>query len=155
MRASSPETCTPNAMLTHTCALRRDFLESLDDGTFFSQPPAVPPQLMSSPTYANPVALGVDNPYIAAPATLPATTSAPASEPQPASPERERDKPAEDPAPVVLPAATIGMSTYLIFLGFGGCICIVSWFVVSFKRRLGGQRRTGGHIDSSSRCRGR
>ena len=95
-------------MLTHTCALRRNFLESLDDGTFFSQPPAVPPQLMSSPTYANPVALGVDNPYIAAPASLPATTSAPATagEPQPASPERERDKPAEEPAPVVLPAAT-------------------------------------------------
>ena len=86
-----------------------DFLESLDDGTFFSQPPAVAPQLMSSPTYANQVALGVDNPYIQPqPAGIPGTTAppTPAGVPQPGSPERERDKATDEPAPVVLPAAT-------------------------------------------------
>ena len=85
----------------------RDFLESLDDGTSFSQPPAVAPSLMSSPTYTNPVALGVDNPYITQPTgpTNTASTNTGAHIQQPASPDRDRDRSAEEPA-VVLPAAT-------------------------------------------------
>ncbi|KAM5546164.1 hypothetical protein V8D89_000290 [Ganoderma adspersum] len=95
--------------LSNEFSVLSDFLESLDDGTFFSQPPAVAPQLMSSPTYANQVALGVDNPYIQQqPAGIPGTTAppTPAGVPQPGSPDRERDKPTDEPAPVVLPAAT-------------------------------------------------
>lgn len=60
---------------------------------------------MSSPTYANPVSLGVDNPYITQPAGLPAPTNTATPGPGPGSPERDRDR-AEEPAPVVLPAAT-------------------------------------------------
>lgn len=75
--------------------LRRDFLESLDDGSFFGQPNGVGPSLMS-PTPYNSTVLGVDNPYI--------SNERPASpaEPAPAAPE----KPPAEPAPVVLPAAT-------------------------------------------------
>lgn len=63
---------------------------------------------MSSPTYANQVALGVDNPYIQQPAGMPGTAAppTPAGVPQPGSPDRERDRAADEPAPVVLPAAT-------------------------------------------------
>ncbi|OSX56834.1 hypothetical protein POSPLADRAFT_1186393 [Postia placenta MAD-698-R-SB12] len=72
-----------------------DFLESLDDGSFFGQPNGVGPSLMS-PTPYNSTVLGVDNPYI--------SNERPASpaEPAPAAPE----KPPAEPAPVVLPAAT-------------------------------------------------
>ncbi|CCL99377.1 uncharacterized protein FIBRA_01395 [Fibroporia radiculosa] len=73
-----------------------DFLESLDDGSFFSQPGAVGPSLMSPTPYNNSVPLGVDNSYLPPP-----PTSHP-SEPLPLAPER----PPEEPAPVVLPAAT-------------------------------------------------
>lgn len=79
----------------------RDFLESLDDGSFFSQPPAVTPSLMSSPTYANTVSLGVDNPYITQPPVLPPPTPS-NTNPSPAT--QEGEKPAHEPAPVVLPA---------------------------------------------------
>lgn len=63
---------------------------------------------MSSPTYTNSVALGVDNPYIQQAGGIPgpATPSTPAGVPQPGSPDRERDKTTDEPAPVVLPAAT-------------------------------------------------
>ncbi|KAI0357700.1 hypothetical protein OH77DRAFT_1421792, partial [Trametes cingulata] len=96
----------PPETLSNEFSVLSDFLESLDDGSFFSQPTAVTPSLMSSPTYANTVALGVDNPYISQPPALPAPTSATttttAAAPPPSAPERE--KPAEEPAPVVLPA---------------------------------------------------
>ena len=62
---------------------------------------------MSSPTYANSVSLGVDNPYIppqGLPGAAPTNNTAPVQ--PPASPERDRDRPAEESAPVVLPAAT-------------------------------------------------
>ena len=89
-------------------SVAEDFLESLDDGTFFSQPPAVGSSMMSSPSYANPVALGVDNPYIPQPGltpTAPTNTSAPMQPPASPDRDRDRDRP-EEPAPVVLPAAT-------------------------------------------------
>ncbi|KAI0332161.1 hypothetical protein GY45DRAFT_1299428 [Cubamyces sp. BRFM 1775] len=91
----------PPETLSNEFSVLSDFLESLDDGSFFSQP-AVTPSLMSSPTYANTVSLGVDNPYIAQPPLpTPATTST-AAPSQP--PDSDREKPAEEPAPVVLPA---------------------------------------------------
>ncbi|KAI0672186.1 hypothetical protein C8Q78DRAFT_1025682 [Trametes maxima] len=90
----------PPETLSNEFSVLSDFLESLDDGSFFSQPPAVTPSLMSSPTYANTVALGVDNPYLAQPPPLPSNTSTTAS----AASAPEREKPAEEPAPVVLPA---------------------------------------------------
>ncbi|KAI0767552.1 hypothetical protein C8Q74DRAFT_1203687 [Fomes fomentarius] len=95
----------PPETLSNEFSVLSDFLESLDDGSFFSQPSAVAPSMMSSPTYANPVSLGVDNPYITQPAGLPAPTNAATPGPGPGSPERDRDR-AEEPAPVVLPAAT-------------------------------------------------
>ena len=78
-------------------APRRDFLESLDDGSFFGQAPGVNPSLMSPTPYGNSVSLGVDNPYIAPPQPSGSTEALP-----PPAPE----KPPEEPAPVVLPAAT-------------------------------------------------
>ncbi|KAH9931557.1 uncharacterized protein B0H18DRAFT_1116342 [Fomitopsis serialis] len=74
-----------------------DFLESLDDGSFFGQQAGVNPSLMSPTPYGNSVSLGVDNPYIAPP-----QSSGSAEAIAPPSPER----PPEEPAPVVLPAAT-------------------------------------------------
>ena len=57
---------------------------------------------MSSPTYANTVSLGVDNPYITQPPSLPAPTTTTSAPSQP--PDADREKPTEEPAPVVLPA---------------------------------------------------
>ncbi|OBZ77025.1 Regulator of drug sensitivity 2 [Grifola frondosa] len=85
----------PPEGLSNEFSVLSDFLESLDDGSFFGQPTTVTPSLMSSPGYTNPVSLGVDNPYIANPPGLPPPIT-------PATPE----KPSEEPAPVVLPAAT-------------------------------------------------
>ncbi|CAL1710089.1 unnamed protein product [Somion occarium] len=74
-----------------------DFLESLDEGSFFSQA-AVAPSLMSTSPYANPMNMAVDNHSY-----LPDTTQTqPSNEPAPPAPE----KPSEEPPPVVLPAAT-------------------------------------------------
>ena len=89
-------------ILTDFFILSSDFLESLDDGSFFSQP-AVTPSLMSSPTYANTVSLGVDNPYISQPPSLPAPATTNTAAPSQA-PDTDREKPSEEPAPVVLPA---------------------------------------------------
>ncbi|OSD01024.1 hypothetical protein PYCCODRAFT_1370246 [Trametes coccinea BRFM310] len=93
----------PPETLSNEFSVLSDFLESLDDGSFFSQPPAVTPSLMSSPTYANTVALGVDNPYITQPPALPAPTNTAPPEAAETS-ASEREKPADEPAPVVLPA---------------------------------------------------
>ncbi|KAH9924975.1 uncharacterized protein BXZ73DRAFT_91157 [Epithele typhae] len=89
----------PPETFSNEFSVLSDFLESLDDGTFFSQPPAIGTSLMSSPTYTGPVSLGVDNPYIpppGLPGATPSNTSA--AVPLPATPEEQ--------APVVLPAAT-------------------------------------------------
>ncbi|CDO77452.1 hypothetical protein BN946_scf184857.g59 [Trametes cinnabarina] len=93
----------PPETLSNEFSVLSDFLESLDDGSFFSQPTAVTPSLMSSPTYPNTVSLGVDNPYIAQPPALPAPANTAPPEATDTSPP-ERQKPAEEPAPVVLPA---------------------------------------------------
>ncbi|KAI0634388.1 hypothetical protein C8Q77DRAFT_1217563 [Trametes polyzona] len=90
----------PPETLSNEFSVLSDFLESLDDGTFFSQPQAVAPSLMSSPTYANTVSLGVDNPYLTQPPALPPPASASTAAPV----TQEQDKPTGEPAPVVLPA---------------------------------------------------
>lgn len=74
-----------------------DFLESLDENSFFNQAVVAPP-LMSTSPYTNPMSMAVDNSsYMADP-----TQSQPSNEPAPPAPE----KPSEEPPPVVLPAAT-------------------------------------------------
>lgn len=79
--------------LNYFYATQRDFLESLDEGSFFDQP-AVGPSLIDTSPYTNPVTLGVDNSYL---------NNAPTSS-DPVPPAAE--KPPEEPAPIVLPAAT-------------------------------------------------
>lgn len=69
-----------------------DFLESLDEGSFFDQSASGPSLIDTSP-YPNPLALAMDNSYL--------PTSQPPTDPAPPAPE----KPPEEP-PVVLPAAT-------------------------------------------------
>ncbi|KAI0786968.1 hypothetical protein C8Q75DRAFT_720391 [Abortiporus biennis] len=73
-----------------------DFLESLDEGSFFSQA-AVSAPLMNTSPYANPVTLGVDNNSYMTAAPTSTTTN---TEPIPPPPE----KPSDEPAPIVLPA---------------------------------------------------
>ncbi|KAH9834795.1 uncharacterized protein C8Q71DRAFT_766434 [Rhodofomes roseus] len=85
----------PDAM--NEFSVLSDFLESLDDGSFFGQPPGVNPSLMSPTPYGNSVSLGVDNPYITHP--QPSGSSEAVAPPSP-------EKPPEEPAPDVLPAAT-------------------------------------------------
>ncbi|KZT64239.1 hypothetical protein DAEQUDRAFT_732911 [Daedalea quercina L-15889] len=85
----------PDAM--NEFSVLSDFLESLDDGSFFGQPPGVNPSLMSPTPYGNSVSLGVDNPYITSPQPSGSAEALP-----PPAPE----KPPAEPAPVVLPAAT-------------------------------------------------
>lgn len=88
---------------------RRDFLESLDEGTFFS---SAVPSLMSASPYANPVTLGVDNNAFMTDAQPPAPQQ---QQPQqtsttngqdPSAPPSDQQPASDEPAPVVLPAAT-------------------------------------------------
>ncbi|THH26403.1 hypothetical protein EUX98_g7778 [Antrodiella citrinella] len=72
-----------------------DFLESLDEGSFFS---SAVPNLMSASPYTNPVTLGVDNTYM----TDAQQPQAPASNGN----DRPEQPQSDEPAPVVLPAAT-------------------------------------------------
>ncbi|KAF9232852.1 hypothetical protein BU15DRAFT_90560 [Melanogaster broomeanus] len=52
-----------------------DFLETLDDGSFFTSPPqTVAPSLMSAPSYSNPVSDNVTGTYEPAPPLLPSAT---------------------------------------------------------------------------------
>lgn len=75
----------------------RDFLETLDDGSFFTPPPpTVTPALVSAPSFANTSPENVT--------TFVATSTHPL-EPV-AKPEAPPDPPAEEPAPPLLPAAT-------------------------------------------------
>lgn len=74
-----------------------DFLETLDDGSFFTPPPpTVTPALVSAPSFANASPENV---------TTFVTTSTHPLEPV-AKPEAPPDPPAEEPAPPLLPAAT-------------------------------------------------
>ncbi|KAI0342471.1 hypothetical protein BDW22DRAFT_1407558 [Trametopsis cervina] len=75
-----------------------DFLESLDEGSFFDQT-TVGNGLIDTSPYANPMALAVDNTFMTNSGAGSTPTS---SDPQPPAPE----KPPEEPAPIVLPAAT-------------------------------------------------
>ena len=83
-------------LIPHLFISKSDFLESLDEGSFFDQP-AVGPSLIDTSPYANPVNLGVDNSYL--------TNTHPSVDPPP-PPAAEKPKPPEEPAPPVLPAAT-------------------------------------------------
>ncbi|OCH90162.1 hypothetical protein OBBRIDRAFT_622675 [Obba rivulosa] len=86
--------------LVNEFSVLSDFLESLDDGSFFSQPSTVAPALMSAPPYAGGVPMSVDAP-------APYLTDAPPPASDPASvPPLAPEKPPEEPAPVVLPSAT-------------------------------------------------
>ncbi|KAI0703041.1 hypothetical protein BC835DRAFT_1263190 [Cytidiella melzeri] len=78
-----------------------DFLESLDEGSFFDQS-NVGSGLMGSSPYNNPMALAVDNAFLSVPAAPASASSAPVEAQPPAPPE----KAPEEPVPVVLPAAT-------------------------------------------------
>lgn len=80
-------------MFNLTFVFTSDFLESLDEGSFFDSAPAGP-SLMDTSPYANPLALAMDNSYLPGPQ--------PTTESVPPAPE----KPPEEPAPIVLPAAT-------------------------------------------------
>lgn len=82
----------------------RDFLESLDEGTFFS---SAVPSLMSASPYANPVTLGVDSNTYMTDTQPPQQTQPPATNgAESAAPSSEQQSTSEEPAPVVLPAAT-------------------------------------------------
>jgi hypothetical protein len=78
-----------------------DFLETLDDGSFFTQQQTgtVPSSMMTSPTFCDPPP-GVMDRYVPEP-------SAGTTESAPPPPQGElSQKSTEEPAPVILPAAT-------------------------------------------------
>ncbi|KAG2122499.1 hypothetical protein DEU56DRAFT_74447 [Suillus clintonianus] len=68
-----------------------DFLETLDEGSFFTTSPAVTPALMSTPAFSQ------ATPYISNSASAAEATSNPPAHPEP---------PAEEPALPLLPSAT-------------------------------------------------
>ncbi|EGO18861.1 hypothetical protein SERLADRAFT_403632, partial [Serpula lacrymans var. lacrymans S7.9] len=73
-----------------------DFLETLDEGSFFTPPPTtVAPSLMSAPSFPTPTT-AVENNYI--PETLPPDSAAQQAE--------QPEKPANEPVPNLLPSAT-------------------------------------------------
>ncbi|KAF8840143.1 hypothetical protein BDN67DRAFT_1053139 [Paxillus ammoniavirescens] len=74
-----------------------DFLETLDDGSFFTSPPqTVTPSLMSAPSYSNPPP--DTSSYV--------THSAPDTEPTRGATAEPPATPVEEPAPPLLPSAT-------------------------------------------------
>lgn len=75
-----------------------DFLETLDDGSFFTSPQTVTPSLMSAPTYPDQAADGVGSTYVAQPTPATGPSRGTTAEPHAAPPE--------DPAPSLLPSAT-------------------------------------------------
>ncbi|KAN0094315.1 hypothetical protein V8E55_002602 [Tylopilus felleus] len=75
-----------------------DFLETLDDGSFFASPQTVTPSLMSAPTYPEPTADGVASTYV--------TQPLPPTEPSRATTTESHPAPPEEPAPPLLPSAT-------------------------------------------------
>jgi hypothetical protein len=92
-RIFSPHVC--HFMFTPLCATlsySSDFLETLDEGSFFTTSPAVTPSLMPTPAFSQ------ATPYISNSASAAeATTNPPAHPPE---------APAEEPAPPLLPSAT-------------------------------------------------
>ncbi|KAI0089441.1 hypothetical protein BDY19DRAFT_942356 [Irpex rosettiformis] len=78
-----------------------DFLESLDEGTFFDQS-NVGSGLMNASPYNNPMSLAVDNAFLTGSTSAPTSTNGVPTDTQLPTPE----KPPEEPVPVVLPAAT-------------------------------------------------
>ncbi|KAI5823112.1 hypothetical protein K523DRAFT_325627, partial [Schizophyllum commune Tattone D] len=89
-----------------------DFLETLDDGTFFTPPATITPSLVSSAAPAPPAPATQQPPP--APIALSTSTSAPSAtapsetSPSASTPATTSDEPKikEEPAPVILPAAT-------------------------------------------------
>ncbi|KAF9220074.1 hypothetical protein BS17DRAFT_788178 [Gyrodon lividus] len=76
-----------------------DFLETLDDGSFFTSPPqTVTPSLMSAPSYSSLPPDSVTNTYV--------THSTPATEPTRSATTGPPAVLAEEPAPSLLPSAT-------------------------------------------------
>ncbi|KZP20344.1 hypothetical protein FIBSPDRAFT_861885 [Athelia psychrophila] len=74
-----------------------DFLETLDERSFFTPPPAtVAPSLMSAPSY-NASSANVENSF---------STNSSASASMPPPPDISPDNPKEEPVPNILPAAT-------------------------------------------------
>ncbi|KAG0699985.1 hypothetical protein DFH29DRAFT_934450 [Suillus ampliporus] len=76
-------------------AVLTDFLETLDEGSFFTTSPAVTPSLMSTPTFSQAPNGG---PYV--------SHSAPAAEATSNSQAHPLQAPIEEPAPPLLPSAT-------------------------------------------------
>lgn len=75
----------------------RDFLETLDEGSFFTPPPqTVTPSLVSTPAFTNTSPQNVDSAY-----TVPAVLAE-----EQANETKIFDPPTEEPAPPLLPAAT-------------------------------------------------
>lgn len=95
----------PDRISNLTPHVSSDFLESLDENSFFNQAVVAPP-LMSTSPYTNPMSMAVDNTsYMADPTQQTQQQQQqqhPSNEPAPPAPE----KPSEEPPPVVLPAAT-------------------------------------------------
>jgi hypothetical protein len=82
-------------MVTPSCAplsFPSDFLETLDEGSFFTTSPAVTPSLMPTPAFSQ------ATPYISNSTSAPETTSDP--------PVHHPEAPAEEPTPPLLPSAT-------------------------------------------------
>ncbi|KAF8550221.1 hypothetical protein OG21DRAFT_1514283 [Imleria badia] len=72
-----------------------DFLETLDDGSFFTSPQTVSPSLMSAPTYPDTATDAVGSTYV--------TQPTPAAEPSRAE---SHAAPPEEPVPALLPSAS-------------------------------------------------
>ncbi|KAG6370322.1 hypothetical protein JVT61DRAFT_8671 [Boletus reticuloceps] len=75
-----------------------DFLETLDDGSFFASPQTVTPSLMSAPAYPDPTADGVASTYV--------TQLTPATEPLRSTTVESHVAPPEEPAPPLLLSAS-------------------------------------------------
>ncbi|KAG6370235.1 hypothetical protein JVT61DRAFT_12390 [Boletus reticuloceps] len=75
-----------------------NFLETLDDGSFFASPQTVTPSLMSVPAYPDPAADSVASTYV--------TQLTPATEPLRSMTIESHVTPPEEPAPPLLPSAS-------------------------------------------------
>lgn len=99
---SAFDSCHKYRLVLAPCS---DFLESLDEGSFFSQA-AINPSFMNTSPYANPVTLGVDSHSYNMTDTHAAQQHPhhppphPSNDPAPPAPE----KPSEEPPPIVLSA---------------------------------------------------
>ena len=81
-----------------TRAAISDFLDTLDDGSFFTSPQTVTPSLMSAPTFPDPAAAdNIASTYITQPTSATEPSRGATAEPHAAP---------EEPAPPLLPSAT-------------------------------------------------